>query len=99
MKIEFKNSYKSTRSGFKHETQVFVNDEFVHQSTAHYLNRTWESYAYQSVMKQALHEMIELEKARLKAEYKEHTGKKRVSKSMEFDNDYILALTLKRGEL
>jgi len=99
MKIEFNNSYKPTRSGFKHETQLFINDELVRKSTAHYLNRTWESYQYQSVMKQALAEEIDAEKARLKEQYKRETGKQRVSKSIVFDNEYIQELTKKRAEL
>jgi len=50
-------------------------------------------------MKQALSEEINAEKARLKEQYKRETGKKRVSKSIVFDNEYIQELTKKRAEL
>ncbi len=99
MKIEFENSSRNTRSGFAHDTKVSIGSQYVHRTSCHYLNRTWESYTYQSVMKKAMHEMIELEEARLKAEYKKNTGKKRVSKDMVFDSEFLTALKKKRDEL
>jgi len=99
MNIEFENSSRSTRSGFAHDTKVFIDGQFEVSTSAHYLNRTWESYTYQSVMKQALHLLIEAEKEQLKAEYKQQTGKKRVSKDMIFTNERIELLTKKRQEL
>lgn len=99
MTIEFENSYRSTRSGFAHDTRVSIGSQYIHRTTCHYLNRTWESYAYQSVMKQAMYEMIELEKARLKAEYKRQTGKKRVSKDMVFTSEFMDQLIAKKDSL
>lgn len=93
MKIEFENSSRSTRSGFAHDTKVYIDGQFEIKTSAHYLNRTWESYTYQSVMKQALHLLIEAEKS----EYKQQTGRKRLS--MTFTNERIELLTKKRQEL
>ena len=59
MKIEFKNSYGSTRSGFYHKTELHIDSEFILE--CNYINRTWESYPYQSVMKDALYNAIESE--------------------------------------
>lgn len=99
MEITFINSFVSTRSGFRHETLLFVGNDMVRKSKLTYLNRTWESYRFQSVMKHACDEEIAFEIERLKAEYKEQTGKKRVSKTMVFTNEKIEALTKKRSEL
>lgn len=41
---------EKTRNGFKHTARLIVNGEEVDKSTAHYLNRTWESYEYESVV-------------------------------------------------
>lgn len=99
MEITFINNFVSTRSGFRHETLLSIDTTIVRKSKLTYLNRTWESYPYQSVMKHACDEEIACEIERLKAEYKEQTGKKRVSKTMVFTNEKIEALTKKRSEL
>jgi hypothetical protein len=87
MKIEFKNSARNTRGGFAHDTQMFIDDQFEQQATCHYLNRTWESYAFQSVMRQAIYLRIEQERAKLVREYKSERSsyestKKRTTKSV-----------------
>jgi len=41
---------EKTRNGFKHTATLYVNGQEVDKSTAHYLNRTWESYEFQSVV-------------------------------------------------
>jgi hypothetical protein len=99
MTIEFENRSADTRSGFKHVTRVYIDGQFEIENTAYYLNRTWESYRYQSVMKQAIYNLIEREKKRLKEEYKASNGKKRVSKDMVFTSEVIEILTNKLNEL
>lgn len=99
MKIEFNNSFRSTRNGFAHDTEVSIDGEFVHKTSAHYLNRTWEAYAYQSVMKDALDELIDEEVRSLRDEYKEQTGRKRLPKDMVFDSEFLTALKRRRDEL
>ena len=61
MSIEFINTAKSTRNGFYHKTKLYINSEFILECKCNYLNRTWESYPYQSVMKKALYKGIESE--------------------------------------
>lgn len=41
---------EETRNGFKHTATLIVDGQPVDKSTAHYLNRTWESYEYQTVV-------------------------------------------------
>lgn len=56
--LEFINNYKSTRSGFSHTSKLLYDSEVISEAKASYLNRTWESYTYQSVMKQAVRNAI-----------------------------------------
>lgn len=99
MEIRFVNVSKPTRSGFKHITDVYVDGNFILTQTAHYLNRTWESYRFQSVMKQAMHSLIEAETLEMRNAYKAETGKKRLPKEMTFTNDKIKAYKQKLLEL
>lgn len=99
MEINFINSFKSTRGGFKHETKVSINSTIVHKTECHYINRTWERYTYQSVMKKALHELIEKETQKLRNEIKERTGKKRLPKDLPVSNLLLFNLRKKLSEL
>ena len=49
-KTEIIAQSNKTRSGFRHTAVLYVDGKEVDKSTAHYLNRTWESYEYQSVV-------------------------------------------------
>jgi hypothetical protein len=102
-KITFNNSYESTRGGFRHTSEVYIDGVFMHKSKCSYSNRTWESYTFQSVMKNALHELIDARKAELKAEYKERFGVKRMSAiEVEYlanDDELVILLKDQRGKL
>lgn len=41
---------EKTRSGFRHRATLMVDGRSVDEATANYLNRTWESYEYESVI-------------------------------------------------
>jgi uncharacterized protein YjgD (DUF1641 family) len=94
MKIEFKNSARSTRGGFSHDTKMFINERLEQEASMHYINRTWESYAFQSVMKQAIHLRIEEERAKLVNEWKATNNKQRISRDVKesLTNELIEAL-------
>lgn len=49
-KMEIIAEADKTRNGFKHTATLLVDGRPVDKATAHYLNRTWESYKYQSVI-------------------------------------------------
>lgn len=52
-------SSRNTRDGFAHHCTILVNGEDRGiEATCFYLNRTWERYAYQSVMLKAAREQI-----------------------------------------
>ena len=60
--MEFKNKYKSTRSGFSHTSRLYSDTgDLISEATCRYLNRTWESYDFQSSMKAAVLKAIDSE--------------------------------------
>lgn len=60
--MEFKNEYKSTRSGFSHRSLLLDdNGNVMGEAKCNYLNRTWESYPFQTSMRQAVYNAIESE--------------------------------------
>lgn len=79
MEIKFINSAHDTRSGFKHVSEVYIDGQHVITQEARYLNRTWEAYAFQSVMKSALQTLIDSRQKELIEEYRRTNGVKRVS--------------------
>ena len=99
MNIEFINSYGKTRNGFYHKTELYIDSEFILECKCNYLNRTWESYPYQSVMKGALHNAIESEILR----EKNLKGIKRLTKQLREtivkESTLIQTLTNKRNSL
>ena len=99
MNIEFINTAKNTRNGFYHKTKLYIDSEFILECKCNYLNRTWESYPYQSVMKEALYEAIESEILR----EKNLKGIKRLTKQLREtivkESTLIQALTNKRNSL
>ena len=99
MNIEFINTAKSTRSGFYHKTELYIDSEFILECKCNYLNRTWESYPYQSVMKESLYKAIESEILR----EKNLKGIKRLTKQLREtivkESTLIQALTNKRNSL
>ena len=99
MKIEFKNSARNTRGGFAHDTQMFIDGILEMTNSAHYINRTWESYAFQSVMRQAVYLRIEEERNKLVREYKEANNKQRISKDVKESLTNELIETLKNHKL
>ncbi len=60
--MEFKNEYKSSRSGFSHRSLLLDdNGNVIGEAKCNYLNRTWESYPFQTSMRQAVYNAIESE--------------------------------------
>lgn len=60
--MEFKNEYKSSRSGFSHRSLLLDdNGNVMGEAKCNYLNRTWEVYPFQTSMRQAVYNAIENE--------------------------------------
>jgi hypothetical protein len=52
--LEVVCNWKKTRNGFKHEATLLKNGRETESVKICYLNRTWESYEYQSVLEKLL---------------------------------------------
>jgi hypothetical protein len=60
--MEFKNEYKSSRSGFSHTSRLYhESGNLLAEAKCKYINRTWEVYPFQSSMRQAVAKAIENE--------------------------------------
>jgi hypothetical protein len=71
---------KKTRNGFKHTATLFVNNQEMDSVKICYLNRTWERYEFQSVLKKLIDETKSLSEEQKKVarelvgHYKEDSG-------------------------
>lgn len=74
--VTFINTWKGTRSGFQHETELYIDGRHVAAARCYYINRTWERYSYQSVMLEAVHKLQEEETARERAYFLQVNGYK-----------------------
>ena len=52
--IEIVCDYKNTRNGFKHIVTMFKDNQEIENAKICYLNRTWESFEYESVIQKVL---------------------------------------------
>lgn len=73
-KVLFINAWRGTGSGFMHETELHIDGWAATAAKCHYINRTWERYAYQSVMLEAVHKLKEEEIERAKRRFKQLLG-------------------------
>lgn len=71
---QFVNDSRSTRTGFAHDTTLFIDGREYGRATAIYYNRTWERYRYQTVMQRCIDDMIETNKKDYIAVYKADNG-------------------------
>lgn len=88
--VEFINESRDTRSGFAHDTNVFINGCMVNTATCHYLNRTWECYRYQTVMKKAVYDLIDDRKLELKHEFLTVNNYKRLTDDRKLELEKIV---------
>ena len=70
---------RSTRHGFAHDATLFVNGVNEGTETAHYLNRTWECFRYQSVIGSIVRAHVREERERIRAEWMRSRGYERMT--------------------
>lgn len=76
-KIEIQAVSEKTRNGFRHIATLIVDGREVDKATANYLNRTWESYEYESVIDKLIDKSSYIkEKEELKKKFQEASHKK-----------------------
>jgi hypothetical protein len=90
--MEFINTSGNTRSGFFHKSKLYFNGELLAEARASYLNRTWEAYTYQSVMKQAVRNAIENEVGRIKEEREIKRLTKKLREQIETESELVVQL-------
>lgn len=86
---EFVNDSRSTRHGFAHDTTLFKNDYVIRRASCHYLNRTWECYRYQTVMKHCVNNLIDSEYEDFIADYKAENNIKRLTAEKRAEADRV----------
>ena len=107
--IVFVNNSRSTRHGFAHDTTMFMNNLEIVSNTCYYLNRTWESYRYQTVMLGAVQKLIDGRRWSLLRSFKDEFGVNRMTpaRKEQFEKwiiadarlqEYHLIKKLLRGE-
>lgn len=87
----FVGEYKSSRYGFTHACTLFINEQNRSAASVHYLNRTWETYRFQTVYRLAIHKLISDLVSRLEREYKELHGYKRMTAQRRADFNASIA--------
>ncbi|MCK5294183.1 MAG: hypothetical protein KAJ49_05980 [Arcobacteraceae bacterium] len=53
-RIQIVAKWENTSRGFRHRATLFINGREIENTTVHYLNRTWESYEFETVVKKLI---------------------------------------------
>lgn len=72
--------YVDCRDGFSHTCELYKNGYRINSNRVHYLNRTWESYRFQSVMLGCVRNEMEYVLNSGLTQFKEQNGIKRLVK-------------------
>lgn len=94
----FENAYGRNRSGFTHDSELRVDGK-VFRTHAQYYNRTWEPYPFFSVMCGALYEYRSQIESKLKKDFLEFRGYKRMTSKIKGDFESVLRNDSKLNEL
>lgn len=89
MPCTFVCSSRNTRHGFAHDALLLIDGREQGSDTAHYLNRTWECFRYQSVIGSIARAHVYEERERIRAEWMRARGYKRMTakRREEYDAD------------
>jgi len=66
--------WDNTRNGFKHTAYLMINGRQVDEAKVNYLNRTWESYEFETVIKKLLNQNENISETE-KKEFLERQGR------------------------
>lgn len=75
----FVNESRSNRSGFVHETKLYKNGNLWGEYHIQYINRTWECYQYQSVMRGVVNSILDAEFEYFEKKYRRQHNIKRLT--------------------
>lgn len=83
-KYMFVNESKGTSTGFKHTSTLFRKDGYeIENNTCHYLNRTWESYTFQTSMRGCIYKLIKEAEKKAIDDYKQRNTIQRMSQKQK----------------
>lgn len=71
--------FQNSRDGFNHVAEITGPDGFRRVEKIHYINRTWEAYRFQSILKLAVWNAMESETAKAVDAWKVRHGKRRAA--------------------
>ena len=72
--------FRSTRNGFAHDCELIKNTcSNLGKASCHYLNRTWERYAYQAVMVQVVRQKLDSYELAAREQFMRETGVTRIT--------------------
>lgn len=84
------NNSGNTRTGFYHESILFLGDNEIERSRCNYLNRTWEYYRFQTSMTSVVRKAKEKWERYYLAKFKnEHDINRMTSKRKEEFEEYL----------
>lgn len=89
--VSFVCSSRSTRSGFAHDTTLFIDGVETASATCYYYNRTWEAYRFQTVQKNAVYKAAARKRDQLLAAFKTAHGYKKMTQQRRADFENIAA--------
>lgn len=81
--LELVCSHRNTRGGFAHDCTLLVDDRDECSRSRHYTNRTWERYAYQSVILDTLGTHADGLESMMRERFKDAHGYKRMNPARE----------------
>lgn len=81
---------RNTRSGFAHDCTLYDGDFKIASATCYYLNRTWESYRFQSVMNKAVRTAIDDLEKRYLLGFKNKNGYSKMTEKRKADFEKFL---------
>lgn len=94
--LEIVCEWGKTRNGFKHTATLLRNGRDIDSAKCNYLNRTWESFEYQTVMQELLDKTNEL----TEAEKKEFMANALKKTQEEIDKQFgLIGSIAKLGEI
>lgn len=96
---EFFNEAGDTRYGFYHKSKLFINGCLVDTNKCNYLNRTWESYRFQTSMRGCIYNLQNERREYLLDEFKGIRGYKKLTAKRAEEFEMILKADEKYNEL
>ena len=81
----FVNQFIDKRDGFNHATTLLRDGRELGTASVHYINRTWERYTYQTVMRSCVNQLFTSLSNETIQDYKDMHNKKRLCHAKQLE--------------